>query len=56
MLVGGVAALVGAVIAFVWLPARAAGMGDLDEIIALDATVAAEAAAAAEAAHAATPD
>jgi EmrB/QacA subfamily drug resistance transporter len=56
MLVGGVAALVGAVIAFVWLPARAAGMGDLDEIIALDATVAAEAAAAAEAEHAATPD
>ncbi len=50
MVVGGAAALVGAVVALVWLPAHAADAVEIDEIVALDATV------SAEAAHAATQD
>jgi EmrB/QacA subfamily drug resistance transporter len=51
MVVGAVAALVGAVVAFLWLPARAPHEDGVDEeILAVDATI------SAEAAHAATQD
>jgi EmrB/QacA subfamily drug resistance transporter len=51
MLVGGMAALVGAVVAVVWLPSRAPEITEIDDpVVALDATV------SAEAAHAATQD
>jgi EmrB/QacA subfamily drug resistance transporter len=51
MVVGAAAALVGAVVAFVWLPARAPEGVDVDDpLAAIDATL------SAEAAHAATHD
>ncbi len=53
MVVGAAAALVGAVVALVWLPAHASKSvgGDDDEVLAIDATLSAEAFSASRASH-----